>query len=86
MADVYIVNEDLYWPADPAVIARIAGGERVLHEERGLLMHARAGEERDDLPALSVPWLLEQGRITRKQAPVAAVTTRQGGMRNGDTR
>jgi len=50
------------YPTDPDIIQRIQAGEAIPFEERGL-KEVPAGVVVDDVPAVSVPWLLEQGLI-----------------------
>jgi len=50
------------YPTDPEIISRILAGESIPQEERGL-KEVLAGAVLDDVPAVSVPWLLEQGLI-----------------------
>lgn len=72
-----VLTEELNWPADAAVIARLRAGESIPITERGEIRTARRGEVVSDVPAGSVPWLVEQGLIE----PVAAATpasTRKG--------
>ncbi len=59
----------LTYPADPRIIKRIQAGERIPFEERAL-KRAAEGEIVDDIPEVSVPWLLEQNLIELvKEAP-----------------
>lgn len=57
----------LSYPTDPNAIKRIIEardrGERLPWEERGPIKEVKAGEIVDDIPAVSVPHLLERGRI-----------------------
>ena len=50
------------YPTDPKVIKRILSGELVPFEERGV-KEVAAGQVVDDIPAVSVPWLLDQNLI-----------------------
>lgn len=50
------------YPTDPKVVARLKRGENVPWEERKA-KEVAAGEIVADIPAVSVPWLLEQGHI-----------------------
>lgn len=50
------------YPTDPEIIKRIQAGESVPFEERGN-KEVPAGQVVDDVPAVSVPWLIEQGLI-----------------------
>ena len=52
----------LSYPTDPSVVSRILAGESIPFEERGL-KEAPAGAVVDDVPAVSVPWLLAQGLL-----------------------
>lgn len=60
-----VLDEALHWPKDPAIIRRLLAGEQIPMEERGEIRTALQGEIVTDLPAGSVGWLLEQGRIER---------------------
>lgn len=60
--DKYRALVGLSYPADPKVIARIEKGEIVPWEERGI-KRVEEGDVVTDIPASSVPWLLEQGLI-----------------------
>lgn len=53
----------LSYPTDPSVIARLAAGERLTREERGVLKEVGSGDVVSDIPTHSLPWLLEQGLI-----------------------
>ncbi|MCG3168184.1 MAG: hypothetical protein POELPBGB_03984 [Bacteroidia bacterium] len=70
-----VLTEELNWPADPAVVARLLAGETIPMAERGEIRTARRGELVSDVPAGSVGWLVEQGLIE----PVAAAAARKGG-------
>ncbi|MBF8255134.1 MAG: hypothetical protein HW375_41 [Anaerolineales bacterium] len=59
----YRVLGTLTYPTDPKVIKRIQAGEVVPMEERGPVKTVGPGKIEDDIPAVSVPWLLEQGYI-----------------------
>lgn len=52
----------LEYPTDPRAIAALLRGEDV-PVDRQRLRRAEAGEVVGDIPACSVPWLLEQGLI-----------------------
>jgi len=52
----------LTYPTDAEIIRRIQGGESIPYEERGV-KEVPAGAVVDDVPAVSVPWLLAQGLI-----------------------
>jgi len=58
----YRVLTAISYPTDPEIVKRILAGERIPFEERGL-WEAPAGAVVDDVPAVSVPWLLAQGLI-----------------------
>ena len=47
------------YPTDPEIIKRIQAGESIAFEERGV-KEVPAGAVVDDVPAVSVPWLIEQ--------------------------
>ena len=74
-----VLTDELNWPADAAIVARLRAGESIPMDERGEIRTARRGEVVSDVPAGSVGWLVDQGRIE----PVTAVT-RKGVMRDGD--
>ena len=59
---LYRALTGLSYPTDASVIRRIQAGESVPWEERKA-KEVAAGEVVDDIPAVSVPWLLEQGKI-----------------------
>lgn len=59
----YRARVGLTFPADPGIVARLAGGERIPREDRGELRRVAAGEVADDIPAQSIPWLLAAGKI-----------------------
>jgi len=50
------------YPTDPGIVKRIQAGESIPYGERGV-KEIPAGQVVDDVPAVSVPWLLEQGLI-----------------------
>ena len=52
------------YPTNPEIIKRIQAGEVIPYEERGL-KEVPAGAVVDDIPEVSVPWLLEQGYIEK---------------------
>lgn len=52
----------LNYPTAPDIIARLLRGENVPFEERGE-RRVEAGEIVSDIPAASIPWLLEAGEI-----------------------
>ncbi len=58
----YKVLIEVDYPTDPKVIARLLAGEVVPAEEQLRVSHA-VGELVSDVPACSVPWLLEAGAI-----------------------
>ena len=53
----------LEYPTDTATIRRIRAGEDIPPSQRRGVREVNAGEVIDDVPAVSVPWLLEQGLI-----------------------
>lgn len=57
-----VINAQLSYPTDAAIIARIQAGENIPLDERGLV-HRNAGEIVNDIPACSIPWLLQDGAI-----------------------
>lgn len=58
----YRALRGLSYPTSAKVIRRIQAGERVPFEERRAKT-VEAGEIVTDIPATSVPWLLERGII-----------------------
>lgn len=58
----YRVKVGLNYPTDPAIDARLRAGEQIPWEDRGM-RRAEPGQIVDDIPPLSVPWLIEQGVI-----------------------
>jgi hypothetical protein len=58
----YRARTGIEYPTDPAIIRRILAGD-VRPEDRALNRQVEAGEIVDDVPAVSVPWLLAQGVI-----------------------
>lgn len=58
----YRAKTGLSYPTNPQVIARLKRGENVPWEERRA-KEVAAGEIVTDIPAVSVPWLLEQNLI-----------------------
>lgn len=58
----YRTRVALSYPTDPAIIARLQAGEQIPLQDRRL-RQAEAGEVVGDIPACSIPWLLEQGAI-----------------------
>jgi len=58
----YRVKVGLNYPTDPAIDKRLRAGEEIPWEERGL-RRVEPGDVVDDLPALSIPWLLRDGLI-----------------------
>lgn len=77
-----VLTDELNWPADAAIVARLRAGESIPMDERGEIRTARRGEVISDVPPGSVGWLIDQGLIE----PVAATAARKGVMRDGDTR
>ena|SRR3990167_10292612 len=67
------------FPADPAVIERLTAGEQIPMEERGEIIELAPGDESDQVPAVSLPWLLEGGLIE----PVNAAAKRAVAMLAG---
>lgn len=68
-----VTTDGLTYPVrDSLALVQAAGGlSRMTEEARAQLTLKRAerGELVDDVPATSVPWLLEQGLIERVEAP-----------------
>jgi hypothetical protein len=58
-----VLVSHIVYPTDAGVIARLLAGEQVPHDERGEIKRHVAGDVVDDLPACSVPGLLERGEI-----------------------
>ena len=54
---------DLWYATDPAAIARIRAGEKKVPWGERRERHVYAGQIANDLPAVSVPGLLEKGWI-----------------------
>lgn len=52
----------LTYPTDQKIIKRLQAGEDIPMEKRDL-KEVQAGEIVDDIPATSIPWLLEQSLI-----------------------
>lgn len=63
MTKYLVVAEGLMYPTDPKVIARLKSGENVPMAQRGVLKQPAPGTIVDDIPAVSVPWLLADGHI-----------------------
>lgn len=57
---------DLWYPTDPAIIARLLAGERIPMRARGL-RHVTAGTVITDMPAVSIAGQLAKGRIVEVQ-------------------
>lgn len=57
----YRLLTNLSWPP-PDIVRRLQAGEPIPLNQRQMTEYA-AGDIRDDVPATSVPWLLEQGAI-----------------------
>lgn len=62
MASRYRALVGLSYPTDPDVVRRLQAGERVSPEELRL-RHVDRGEVVDDIPEVSVSWLLQTGAI-----------------------
>lgn len=62
MSKRYRALTGLSYPTDQKVIKRLLAGENVPAEERRMKRVER-GEIVDDVPACSLPWLLEAGQI-----------------------
>lgn len=60
----------LTYPTNAAAIAAIIAGEEVPWEDRDAKT-IEAGAVADDIPAVSIPWLLEQGIIELVTPPAA---------------
>lgn len=73
-----VLTEELNWPADAAVIARLRAGESIPITERGEIRTARRGEVVSDVPPGSAGWLIEQGLIEPVTGMAAAASTRKG--------
>jgi len=63
----YKVLIEVDYPTDPKMIERLLAGEVVPAEEQLREFHA-VGEVVSDVPACSVPWLLEAGAIEEVDA------------------
>lgn len=59
----YRVLNQISYPTDADVIKRLGQGEDVPHDERGYIAHPRVGTIVDNIPAVSVDWLLRDGHI-----------------------
>lgn len=57
-----VLRGGLEYPTDPAVVERLLAGENIPYGERGMVRREE-GAVVDDVPACSVPWLVEQGYI-----------------------
>lgn len=62
MKQSFRVLSGLSYPTDPAVIRRLLAGDQVPLAERNL-KRAEPGAIVNDIPAVSLPWLVEQGLI-----------------------
>lgn len=62
MKTAWRVLRAISYPTSPTVIRRLIAGEDVPWDERGMVQ-AEPGEVVRDVPAVSVPWLREQGYI-----------------------
>ncbi len=71
------------FPADPAVIERLAAGEQIPMEERGEIIELEPGDESDQVPAVSLPWLLEGGLIEPVNAAAKRIAAEMGGGGDG---
>lgn len=61
MAEYRVLN-GISYPTDPKIVRRLLAGEHIPWTARHL-KRAEPGDVVADLPAASVPWLLEQGHI-----------------------
>ena len=59
---VYRACVGLTFPTDPEIHARLVAGEDIPWEERKLT-RVEPGELTSEIPASSIPWLLDQGLI-----------------------
>lgn len=59
----YRALKGISYPTDKEIVRRIQAGETIPSEERVPIREVAAGEIVDDIPSVSVPWLLEQGHI-----------------------
>lgn len=67
MATKYLIkNARIWYPTDPAIIARLQAGENIPWDARGMVSHV-AGEIVDDIPACSIDDLLAEGAIVVDQ-------------------
>jgi hypothetical protein len=74
----YRARQNLSYP-DPAslrIVQQAGGLSRLSAADRARvrLREVAAGERCDDVPASSVPWMLEQGWIERVSGPAAPAT------------
>jgi hypothetical protein len=68
----YEVVVGINYPTSPDAIKRILAGEYVpAHERKN--KRAEPGQVVSDIPSCSVPWLLEQGQIRRRQPAAPAI-------------
>ena len=58
----YRALRGLSYPTDHGVIERLAGGENLRYPERRC-REVTVGEIVTDIPAVSLPWLLEKGYV-----------------------
>ena len=72
------VRDRILYPADDAQLARLVNGDKVPRAERKMKV-ARTGDVVDDLPATSVPWLLDRGWIEPAKAAPKPKASKAGG-------
>ena len=58
----YKVLIDLFYPTDPKILKALVTGENLPMKGRWM-KHVKAGSIVSDIPAVSIPGLLEAGRI-----------------------
>lgn len=68
-----VVNPEISYPTDPAIVARLLAGEAIPMADRGMVSR-RAGDVVDDIPAESIAGLLAAGDIVAVDVAVAAET------------
>jgi hypothetical protein len=62
MPKKYRALRGLAYPTDPKIVKRLQAGEDIPWEERGC-KEVAAGQVVDDIPSVSLAWLLDAGAI-----------------------
>lgn len=80
MSSKYRALRPLEYPTSPAVLRKLKAGEHVPFDQRG---HKRVavGEVVDDVPAVSVGWLVEKGWIEPVAEPAPPEGSNDGEVR-----